>query len=166
MRRALVAIAFLITLPITAMAQGSPTVVTACGAVQAGIYNPGGSAPPTVDQNGNLCVGDSGGGGDVTVSVAPLTYVTPDSVSVGTTSGTLAASGKYKTSLQVCTLPASTTNVWLNPRGAAAVVSAGIPVFAGGRCTNFGTQALPVPTAAITAITDSGSAQTVTMAGG
>jgi hypothetical protein len=103
--------------------------------------------------------------GTVTTSVAPLTYATPDTLSVGTTSTALATAAQYKT-LQICTLPASTTNVWLNLRGAAAVASAGVPVFAGGGCTNLGTQALPMPTAAINAITDSVSAQTVTLAGG
>lgn len=115
---------------------------------------------------GQVVVSGSGSGGSVLSSVAPLTYVTPDSLSVGTTSTAMATAGKYTTSLQVCTLPASTTNVWLNVRGAAAVVGAGVPVFSGGGCANFGTQALPVPTAAINAITDNASAQTVTMAGG
>lgn len=110
--------------------------------------------------------GAGGSGGGQLVTTPPLTYVTPDTVSVGTTSGSFAAAGKYTTSLQVCTLPSSSTNVWLNVRGAAAVVGAGVPVFSSGGCTNFGTQALPVPTAAINAITDSGSAQTVTVAGG
>lgn len=109
--------------------------------------------------------GGGGGGGAVTTSVTPLTYATPDTLSVGTASTALATAAQYK-ALQVCTLPASTTNVWLNLRGAAAVAGAGVPVFSGGGCTNLGTQALPMPTTAINAITDAGSAQTVTLAGG
>ena len=95
-----------------------------------------------------------------------LAFTASTSVSVATTSGTLATAGAYIKTLQVCTLPASTTNVWLNPTGAAAVVGAGIPVYLGGGCTFFGSGGLPLPTAAITAITDSGSAQTVVLAGG
>jgi len=96
-----------------------------------------------------------------------LGYATPDNASVGTTSGILITAGTYTRSLTICTLPTSTTNVWLNPRGATAIVSTGFPVFAGGGCVNFSSAGgAPIPSANITAITDAGTAQTVTLAGG
>jgi hypothetical protein len=98
------------------------------------------------------------------IPVAPLSYTTTTTATVATASGTLATVGQYKF-LNLCTLPTSTANVWLNPNG-AAVANTGIPIFAGGGCTSFGTQGLPMPTTAITAITDGGSAQTITLAGG
>ena len=101
----------------------------------------------------------------ISASATPLAYATSGSSSVGTTSGTLAAAGAYTKALQICTLPASTTNVWLNVKGGAAVVSAGVPVWAAGGCVAFG-GTLPIPTTAITAITDGGTSQTVTLAGG
>lgn len=117
------------------------------------------------DAEGRLLVDAGGGGGSVTIAPPTLTYAAPDTASIGTTSTALATAAQYKT-LQICTLPASTTNVWLNLRGAAAVASAGVPVLAAGNCTNLGTQALPMPTTAINAITDGVTAQTVTLAGG
>lgn len=105
-------------------------------------------------------------GATVPTLVPTLSYTSPDTFSVQTTSSTLAAAAAYKTSLTIATLPASTTNVWLNVRGAAAVVGAGYFVPGGGGSVTFGGHGLPLPTAAITAITDSGSAQTVALAGG
>jgi len=102
-----------------------------------------------------------GGGG-----AAPLAYSGSASASVATTSGTLVIAGAYTRALQICTLPTSTTNVWLNVTGGAAAASAGVPIYAGGGCASFGGPALPLPTGAITAITDGGVAQTVTLAGG
>ncbi len=96
----------------------------------------------------------------------PLTYITSASASVGTSSGQIAAAGVYTRTFQVCTLPTATTNVWINSTGAAAVVGSGIPVYFGGGCAFFGPNGLPVPTAAITAITDGGIAQTVSITGG
>jgi hypothetical protein len=96
----------------------------------------------------------------------PLAYVAPDTATVGVASGLLAAAGAYGTALRVCTLPGSSTNVWLNVHGAAAVVGAGIEVPDAGGCATFGHGALPLPAASINAITDAGSPQTVTLAGG
>jgi hypothetical protein len=123
-----------------------------------GQINPGGCGA----SSSSACYTQGGGGG----SVPTLAYSSSTSASVATTSGTLISAGAYTRSLQICTLPASTTNVWLNATGAAAVVGAGIPVYSAGGCTNFGSEALPIPTTAITAITDSASAQTVTITGG
>jgi hypothetical protein len=96
-----------------------------------------------------------------------LSYSLSGALSVGTTSGQLVAAGALGRTLQVCTLPASTTNVWLNPAGGAAVVGQGVRVPAGGTgCPTFGTGNLPMPTGQINAITDSGSAQNVTLVGG
>lgn len=111
------------------------------------------------------CVIPYGPGGTSGGSV-PLAYSTTLTKSVATTSGTLISAGTYTRALQICTLPTSTTNIWLNASGGTAVVNEGIPVWAGGGCTNFGTVDLPMPTAAITAITDSGSSQSVTIGGG
>jgi hypothetical protein len=151
-----------IFLPVAARAQSDiPTVVSKCGTVPAGIYNPGSQAAPTVDTNGNACGSASGSSPPASVGA----YTASTTVSAGTTSGTLATAGQFTTALQLCTLPASTTNVWLNVKGAAAVVGQGVPVFFGGGCTNFGSTMLPMPTAAINAITDSGSSQALTEAG-
>lgn len=114
----------------------------------------------------SVACGSASGGGSIPIVVNPLAYTASTSGSVATTSGTLVAAGTYTKVLQICTLPTSTTNVWLNVTGGSAVVSTGVPVYAGGGCANFGSAALPVPTAAITAITDSGGSQTVTLAGG
>lgn len=102
----------------------------------------------------------------LTAPAAALVYHGPDTASVGTASGSLVAAGVYSYKLQICTLNGSSSNVWLNVHGGTAVVQTGVPVWAGGGCTNFGTDALPMPQSAINAITDSGSAQTVTLAGG
>jgi len=95
-----------------------------------------------------------------------LTYGGLASGSVATSSGTLVAAGAYKAALLICTLPTSTANIWLNTAGSAAAVNSGTPVLAGGGCSSFGGPSFPVPSTAITAITDGGVAQTVTLAGG
>ena len=97
----------------------------------------------------------------------PLAYAAPATVSVGTASTAVAAAGAYSRTLQVCTAPASTTNVWINPAGGAAVVGSGVFVpKAAASCPTFGTIDLPMPTGAITGITDGVSAQNVTLTGG
>jgi hypothetical protein len=100
------------------------------------------------------------------VTTPALTYAAPGSASVATTSGVLAASGAYTRTLTVCTLPTSTSNVWMNAAGGTATVNSGLPVYAGGGCVGFGGSGLPLPTTAISAITDGASAQPVTLAGG
>jgi len=96
----------------------------------------------------------------------PLTYLPSTSISVGTTSGQFLASGVYTRVLEICTLPSSTSNVWIDPSGGTAAVGSGLLVAAGGGCLNFGGVVLPIPTAAITAITDGSSAQSVSVGGG
>jgi hypothetical protein len=102
----------------------------------------------------------------ITASTPPLSYSTSGALSVGTTSGVLITGGTYTKSLLICALQNSTANVWLNVVGGTAVAAQGIELGAGGGCALFGSTALPVPTANITAITDGGSAQTVTVSGG
>ena len=102
----------------------------------------------------------------VTTAAPTLAYGASTSVSVGITSGVIITAATYSTALMLCTLPASTSNVWLNLTGGAAVVGKGTPIAAGGGCATFGPGDQPVPTAAITAITDSGSPQSITLSGG
>lgn len=95
-----------------------------------------------------------------------LTYIGPASASVGTASAVLVPAGTYARTWRVCTLPASTTNVWLRPDGSAAVVGTGDSAASGGGCFLYGTPSAPLPAASVTAITDAGTAQAVTLAGG
>ena len=95
-----------------------------------------------------------------------IAYSASTSISVATTSGAFVAAGAYVHMLQVCTLPASTSNVWLNPTGGTAVVGSGVLVASAGKCVNFGTTGLPMPIGAVTAITDNASAQSVAVTGG
>ena len=104
--------------------------------------------------------------GGLATGTPAMTYGGSASATVGTSSGTLFAAGAYIRTVLVCTLPSSAANVWLRLDGGAAATNAGVPVFAGGGCTTIGTAALPMPTAAVTAITDGASSQTVTLAGG
>jgi hypothetical protein len=98
--------------------------------------------------------------------VPKLAYTLSSSISVGTSSGQLIGAGAVLSKLMVCTLPASTTNVWLNLTGNAAIVGSGAIVYAAGGCTFLGGPALPLPTTAITAVTDGGNAQNITLTGG
>jgi hypothetical protein len=93
-------------------------------------------------------------------------YPQSTTIAVGTSSGLLFQPQSASRIIQICTQATSTADVWLNPTGGAAVVGSGVPVWAGGGCTNFGTVALPMPNAqtAITAI--SVSAQSVSLVGG
>lgn len=104
--------------------------------------------------------------GTVNEAVTALAYTSVATASVGTTTGTLVPAGQFARSLTITTLPASTANVWLNPMGAAAVVGSGVFVAAGGGSFTFGTLSAPMPTLAITAITDGASAQSVAILGG
>lgn len=132
------------------------------------------ATPPTITSTvdyltqtpfGGLRVQLQDGAGHDIVS-GSLTYSDASSGSVGTASGTLVTAGAYLRTLTMCTLPTSSANVWLRPDGGTAAPGTGLPIYAGGGCITFGTQGLPMPTAAITAITDGVSAQTVTLAGG
>ena len=116
-------------------------------------FDPGSSLPAGTNAIGN-------------VGTAVLAYTTSGSGSAATTSGSLVTAGQFTRVLQIQTLPTSTTNVWLNITGGAATVNSGICVASGGGSVIFGGPALPMPTAAITAITDGTSAQTVLIVGG
>ena len=61
MRAVLVALFIALMWPLAAAAQQPPTVVSKCGTVPAGPWNPGAQAPQTVDTNGNVCVNTGGG---------------------------------------------------------------------------------------------------------
>jgi hypothetical protein len=136
---------------------GSSTVTLAAGTAQVGTV--------ALATGGTVTVLGAGTAGTLPVAVPPVAYSSSGSSSVGTTSGTLATAGQFKFALQIATLPASTANIWLNPTGGAAVVGSGLLLSAGGGSINFGAQALPMPTAAITAITDGASSQNVALAG-
>jgi len=106
-----------------------------------------------------------------TPAPSTLTYQSTPNANVGTTSATLTInsldfnSANFKT-MQLCTALTSTSNVYINPTGGTAVVGQNIYVASGGGCANFGTAALPMPTASATAITDSSSAQALLASGG
>lgn len=99
------------------------------------------------------------------VGPGTLAYTSSTSGVAGTTSGTLITAGQYRL-VKVCTLFSSTTNVWLNLAGGAAVVNSGLGIPAGGGCKTLGAPDTPAPTSAVTAITDGVSGQTVTITGG
>jgi hypothetical protein len=98
--------------------------------------------------------------------ISSLNYQNTEPVTVGTSSAVLVAAGQFRRSLVVQTLPGSTTNVWLNPSGAPAVVGSGCLVSAGGGSFTFGSIEVPMPAGEITAITDGETAQGVALAGG
>lgn len=105
--------------------------------------------------------------GSVTTGKAPpLTYSPIVSGTVGTTSNVLVPSGTFTTTFTIQTQPGSTGNIWMRPDGSVAVSGAGPYVFAGGGSYTFGTAAVPLPTADLTAVTDAGVAQKVSISGG
>lgn len=112
-----------------------------------------------VSASNPLPVVEQGGAG-------PLVYTEASSASVGVASGTIVAAGAFKTIVRIATLPGSTTNVWLHPDGTPAIVGTGDCVLAGGGSFAYGTEDAPMPAGNITAITDSGAPQTVTITGG
>ncbi len=65
MKKILVLLGLLFATPV--WAQGNALVVTTCGALPQA-YSAGATRQPTVDVNGNLCSGSSGGGGAVTIA--------------------------------------------------------------------------------------------------
>ena len=90
-------------------------------------------------------------------SDAPAAYLSQASIlataSVPTASTTIVAANTCSRVLTIWTAPGSTGNVWLNPAGGAAVVGQGALISQGGGSFTFD----PVPTAAITAISDNGT---------
>ena len=113
------------------------------------------------DTCGNQVVntGAPGSGGTVTANPpAPITYATsPDSYSVGTSSAQLFAAGAYSNVAFLRTLTSQSCNVWLNIHGGTAAVGTGIEVTSAGGWVSFGSEGLPIPTAAVFAISDNGT---------
>jgi hypothetical protein len=99
------------------------------------------------------------------VTPGTLAYTASTTGSAGTSSGTLITAAQYHL-VKICTLFSSTSNVWLGMTGGTAAVGSGLGIPAGGGCKTLGSADTPMPTSAITAITDGGSAQTVTIVGG
>lgn len=102
---------------------------------------------------------DGNGGACVTTTPAATTPTISTSAVVGTTSAQLFAVAAITSSATVCTLPNSIANVWLNITGGAAVVGAGLPVFANGGCSPVSSKLQ------VNAVSDNGQT-TVTLAGG
>lgn len=98
--------------------------------------------------------------------VATLAYSSNQNALVGTSTTSIATAGQYARTLMIGTLPASTSNVWLNISGGNAVIGSGILVAAGGGSIDFGGNGTPMPTGAISGITDGTSAQSVWLVGG
>jgi hypothetical protein len=121
----------------------------------------------TVPQgNISLAVGSQFSAGPSPASVPSLSYAEPSSGFVGSGSAVLVASGTYSRTFTVQTLPNSTTNVWLRPDGSTAVPNTGCLVQAGGGAYTFGTNAAPLPTANVTAVSDNSGGQAVLISGG
>jgi len=94
----------------------------------------------------------------------PLTYTISESIAVGTTSTQIVAAGFITESLILSLPSGGTANIYLNVTGGPAVIGTGIPIWAGEGEFVFG-GAIAIPTAAISAISDSGSVQLM-IAGG
>ena len=101
----------------------------------------------------------------ITQAVAPLAYIGANAATVHTTSGTLIPVGSFTRTFTISTLPGSPGNIWLNPTGPAAASTWGFVPANGGSFT-FGTEAFPLPTTPLMALTDGGGDQVVTIAGG
>jgi hypothetical protein len=118
------------------------------------------------DTSGHLAL-PSGAATAANQPALSILYTASTSVSVGTTSGTLFTAGAYPHAVTFCTTLASTSNVWLSLTGSTAVAGQGTPIYGGGGCTALGgLSLLPMPTSAVTAITDGGSAQALAVSGG
>jgi hypothetical protein len=87
----------------------------------------------------------------------PLAYVDTPPVEVSPAPTPLIAAGQFAKSVTFQTKPGETGNVYLNVSGGAASVGRGICITAGGGTQSFGTPDQPMPQAAISAISDSGS---------
>jgi len=153
------------TFPISASGLPLPT-----GASTSALQSSVQSAPGTPQTTAVTIQGNASGvavpvTGSVTSTpgTTTLSYASPTSVSVPTSSTTILGSGTYTHFISLCTSPTSTGNVWLNLAGGAATTNVGISLAAGGGCEVWtGTN---MPTAAITGISDSGT-NTVTIQGG
>ena len=87
----------------------------------------------------------------------PVAYVTTPSVEVSTAPTPLITAGQFAKNVTFQTKPGEIGNVYLNISGANAAVGQGIVIAAGGGSVSFGTPTQPMPTAAISAISDNGS---------
>jgi len=160
-----------------------PSTQTVAGSVGLSGTLPAFASPPTVNLGTapSLMIGNFPATQPISAASLPLpagaataanqpalsiTYTASTSASAGTTSGTLFAAAAYAHVVTFCTLPTSTANVWLNLLGSTAVANQGTPIYGGGGCTTLGTQLLPMPTSAVTAITDGVAAQSLAVSGG
>jgi hypothetical protein len=100
------------------------------------------------------------------VGSATLTYTVSGSANVATTSGQLFAAGAYTMAVKLCTKLSDSGTVWLNLAGGTAIANSGLPIFGGGQCRTIGTAETPMPSGAVTAITDAGSTQVLLVSGG
>jgi hypothetical protein len=100
------------------------------------------------------------------VGAATLAYSASTSANVATSSGTLFAAAAYARAVKLCTKLTDSGTVWLNLAGGTAVANAGLPIWGGGQCRTIGTSETPMPTSAVTAITDAGSTQVLLVTGG
>jgi hypothetical protein len=114
-----------------------------------------GSLRTTTAQDPTTIAG-SAPGTPLSTYTPPIAYSESTTASVTTSSATLIAAGAYTHSLTIFNNGAG--NVWLNVTCGSAVVGSGIIVPAGHGGFVFGDIANPVPTACITAISDSGTA--------
>jgi hypothetical protein len=117
----------------------------------------GGVSTPTSNSNPLPVAVVSGNGNKLTYQAPQVATVAPSSTSIVTAGAFVSLIVLHLSS------PANAT-VWLNPSGGAAVVGQGIPLIAGAPPVTFGTPSLPLPTAAITAISE-GVSQNVSIVG-
>jgi hypothetical protein len=101
------------------------------------------------------------GNGTPQARAATLAYTASTSGTAGITSGTLLTAGQFKNYLVLSN--ATANPVWLGVTGAAAVVGSGLLLAANGQLV-FSAQAIPIPTAAVTAI--AGTSSGIGIAGG
>jgi hypothetical protein len=99
--------------------------------------------------------------------VLPLDYAASTTGTVAAGGGTLVSAGAMTRSLTITTLSDSVSNIWLDPNGGTPAVGKGVLLFAGGGDQSFGEGApRPMPTGAITAISENGFLQLVSLVGG
>jgi hypothetical protein len=130
-------------------------------------YTPAVGQIVTVPQgNIALVVGSQFNAGPAPAAIPALSYIEPSFGFVGNISAVLVAAGTYSRALTIQTLPGSTSNVWLRLDGSIAASETGCLVAASGGIYTFGTNAAPLPTGNITAISDGLGGQTVLISGG
>jgi hypothetical protein len=100
------------------------------------------------------------------IGAAKLAYSASTSATVATSSGTLFAAATYSRVVKLCTKLTDTATVWLSLTGGTAAANSGLPIWGGGQCRTLGTVETPMPSSAVTAITDGVSSQTLLVSGG